>query len=86
MTHQDKVKRSLLQRLWSLRVIGSHHIRIQTLLRCGVRKDLRGKAKKVIKELLKENWIVYHSKSKEAIKLNLDYIKEILKFIEEENG
>ena len=85
MVDKNKIKRSLLRRLWSLRIIGSHHIRIQTLLRCGIKKDLRGEAKKIIEELIKENWIVYHSKSKMAIKINLDYVTEILGFIEEEN-
>lgn len=86
MDNKNKIKKSLLQRLWSLRIIGTHHIRIQTLLRCGIKKDLRGQAKKIIKKMIKDGWLVYHNKPKQAIKLNLNYIKDILEFIEKENG
>jgi hypothetical protein len=35
--------------------------------------------------MIKQGWIVYHNKPKQAIKLNLHYVKEILEFIEKEN-
>jgi len=77
MTTLDIIDKAVIRKLFARRVIGSHHIRLTTLLKCGWKPHERGKVKTSIAKLVKVGMVVWVKKSKRAIALNKERIAEI---------
>lgn len=82
MKKLNNIDKAVLQKLFARRVIGSHHIRLTTLLRCGWKPHERGKVKKAVEKLVKVGLIVWVKKSKQAIALNKERIVEVIALAE----
>lgn len=72
-----KIKRDLIKKMLSRRVIGSRHFRLETLMKCGWKQHEKSLVKKAIKDLLKEGTLVWAKKSKKALTLNKERLKDI---------
>jgi len=77
MSVESQIKVDLVKKLLSRRVIGNNHIRMETILKCGWKPHEKGFVKKEIKNLLKEGTLVWAKKSKKALTLNKERIKQI---------
>ena len=80
MTNLEK---HLLEKMIRKRIIGSNHIRYENIL-SSVPKSEMGKLKKTIDGLLKKGYLVWYSKSKKAIQLNKNRLKEIKEYLLED--
>jgi hypothetical protein len=78
MGQLDEIDRAVLRKLFARRVIGSHHLRLSTLINCGWKSHERGKVKTSIEKLISMGYIVWVKKSKQAIALNKERINEVL--------
>lgn len=84
-TDISDIKRSLIKKMISRGIIGHHHIRLETLLRCGWKPHEKHLVKEVIYDFIREGIIVWVKKSKKALTLNKDKIRQIeLQFAEGE--
>ena len=63
------------------RVLGSYHLRFETIL-SGVKRHEIGDLKQAIYDLLKKDFLVWYSKIKKDIQLNKDKLGEIREFLE----
>jgi hypothetical protein len=73
----DKIARAVLIKLFARRVIGKHHIRWATLMKCGWKAHEKGNVKEAINLLLKQGLLIWAKKSKKALVLNKKRIEEI---------
>jgi len=76
-----RLQKHILERLLRKRVIGSHWLKIDTVL-SGVRSDEIGELRGAIKDLLKRDFLVWYDRGREAIQLNKYLLKEIRAFLE----
>lgn len=75
----DEIKRFILRKLIRLRMWGGKHTHIDNLPK-GLAKHLRGEAKKVIKELIKKEFLIAKPTHQGAhVSLNPRALKEIKK-------
>ena len=65
----------------SRRVYGAKHIRLENIVRSGFRSHEHGEVKKAINNLIKKGIILYAKKSKNAIQLNKNKLKEIMEIV-----
>ncbi len=78
MNEIDNIKRAVLIKLFNRKVIGSHHIRLVTLRKCGWKAHEQGFVKKAVKQLINESLLVWANKSKKALTLNKGRMKDIV--------
>ena len=65
-------------------VYGAHHKRIETVMRfCKVKSNQIGEVKKAIYSLIKKGFIIWAKKSKKAIQLNKQKIKEVYEIVKD---
>lgn len=76
-----QLQQKILMKLLKNKVLGSYHLRFETIL-SGVKRHEIGDLKKAIHDLLKKDLLVWYSKSKKAIQLNKDKLQEIREFLE----
>lgn len=79
------LNRVVLKKLFSRRVIGRSHLRLETLKKCGWKPHEKGLVDETVKNLIKKGLIVWAKKSKKAITLNKERIAEIKALIGEGN-
>lgn len=83
MTKENiQLQQKILMKLLKNKVLGSFHLRFETIL-SGVKRHEIGDLKQAIYNLLKKGFLVWYSKSKKAIQLNKDKLQEIRTFLEE---
>jgi len=82
MNQIDNIKRTVLIKLFNRKVIGSHHIRLVTLGKCGWKEHEQGVVKTAVKQLMKEGLLVWAKKSKKALTLNKGRMKDIVRRME----
>jgi len=73
----NSIEKTVLRKLYTRKVIGKHHIRLATLLKCGWKPHERGLVKDAVESLLKQKLIIWAKRSKEALKLNKEYMAAI---------
>ncbi|MBL7100915.1 MAG: hypothetical protein ISS23_03100 [Nanoarchaeota archaeon] len=76
-----QLQQKILMKLLKNKVLGSYHLRFETIL-SGVKRHEIGELKEAIYELIKKDFLVWHSKSKKAIQLNKGRLREIREFLE----
>jgi len=76
----EEIKKILIQKMLSRRVINSHHIRWDTMINCGWKSHEKRLVKDALKECLREGLIIWAKKSHKAVTLNIEKIKEIKKY------
>ena len=76
----DKLEKNLLEKMLRKRIIGSKHIRYENII-SGVAVHELKELKNAIESLLKKEYLVWYSKSKKAIQLNKNKLKEIKKYL-----
>ena len=76
-----QLQQKILMKLLKNKVLGSYHLRFETIL-SGVKRHEIGDLKKAIYGLLKKDFLVWYSKSKKAIQLNKEKLKEVREFLE----
>jgi len=79
----DDIEIAVLKAMHSRRVYGKHHKRFETVIHSGFPSHLLGDVKKAIYSLIKQGFIVYAKRSKEAIQLNKEKLREIEIIIKE---
>ena len=72
----ERLEKYLLEKMLRKRIIGSKHIRYENIVSGVPSHELRN-LKKSIESLLKKGYLVWYSKSKKAIQLNKEKLKEI---------
>lgn len=77
----DKIERAVLKALHARNVWKSHHIKVDRIPRCGFPSHLRGEVKKAVKILLKEEYLIFYDRARDAIQLNWKKKDEIQKII-----
>ena len=80
MCYSDLLKKKLLFKFLKNKVLGSYHLRIETILHGFSRHEV-GDLKIAVDDLLKKGFLIWHSKSKKAIQLNKDKLNEIREFL-----
>ncbi|MEM2873048.1 MAG: hypothetical protein QXD82_02630 [Nitrososphaerales archaeon] len=79
----NELKLTILERLYRRGKIGASHTSIESVVR-GLPKHMRGNAKKVVRQLIKDGWIVQHPTSYGMqIALNLPRVQEVRQLIGE---
>lgn len=76
-----QLQQKILMKLLKNRVLGSYHLRFETIL-SGVKRHEIGNLKQAIYSLLKKEFLVWYSRSKKAIQLNKDKLQEIREFLD----
>ncbi|MGD6807560.1 MAG: hypothetical protein ACQCN4_11445 [Candidatus Bathyarchaeia archaeon] len=75
------IAKRILQSLLDKQIIGAKHTSEDNAIKC-LPKDARGDAKKILKKLEKEGFVMYHPTSYDRqISLNPTRIKEIQEFL-----
>lgn len=77
----NPIEITVLRVMHSRRLYGAKHIRLEKVIKSGFPSHLRGEVKKAIESLIKQGYIIYAKKSKEAIQLNKNLSKEIQELI-----
>jgi len=77
-----QLQKKLLMKLLKNKVLGSYHLRFQTILH-GFSRHEGGDLKRAVKDLLKKGYLMWYSKSKKAIQLNKEKLHEIREFLME---
>lgn len=76
MIKLEEVDKAVLRKLFARRIIGSHHIKVVTLSRCGWKSHERGLIGPAVDRLIKLGLIVWANKPKGAIALNPERMAE----------
>ena len=77
----NELELTILERLYRRGKIGASHTSIESVVR-GLPKHMKGDAKKAVKQLTKDGWIVQHPTSYGMqIALNLQRIREVRQLI-----
>ena len=79
-TENIQLQKKLIVKLLKNKVLGSYHIRIETMLHGFSRHEI-GDLKRAAEDLLKKGFLIWHSKSKKAIQLNKERLNEIREFL-----
>jgi len=79
----DRLEKHLLERMLRKRVIGSKHIRYENIIG-GVPQHEINDLKRAFDSLLKKGYLVWYSRSKKAVQLNKDKLKEIKMYLMED--
>ena len=83
MAHEDiQLQKKLLLKLLKNKVLGSYHLRLQTIL-SGMPRHQVGELKQSVYDLLQKGFLIWYNKSKQAIQLNKDRLEDIRRFLEE---
>lgn len=77
MSQLTMTERLVLLKLMARRRIHNHHIRLETLMRCGFKSHERGEVKKAVKSLVKKDFIRLANGNKKLVSINIDLINEI---------
>lgn len=77
----NSIEITILRVMHSRRLYGAKHIRIEKIMNSGFPSHLRGDVKKAIESLIKQSYILYAKRSKEAVQLNKALSKEIQELI-----
>ncbi len=75
------LQKKILIKMLNNRIIGSKHIRFDTIV-SGISSHQKGDLKKEIENLLRKEFLVWYHKSRKAIQLNKYKLKEIREFLE----
>jgi hypothetical protein len=75
----------ILRRMHRLGLWGSNHMRIDNLVNTGYPSHMKGEVRDTIFVLIRKGYVIYYSKSKEAVQLNLEKYSEIMRLIENGN-
>ena len=78
-----KLEKNLLEKMLRKRIIGSKHIRYENIV-SGVAVHELKNLKKALESLLKKEYLVWYSKSKKAIQINKQKLKEIKEYLMED--
>ena len=78
-------EKKILKRMHRLGLWGSNHMRLSNLVNTGYPSHLKGRVKTEIKELIKQNFVIYYNKEKQAVQLNSEKYSEIMRLIEDGN-
>ena len=76
----EQLEKYLLEKMLRKRIIGSKHIRYDNII-SGVPAHEIKNLKTVVESLLKKGYLIWYSKSKKAIQLNKQKLKEIKEYI-----
>lgn len=74
------LERHLLEKMLRKRIIGSKHIRYENIV-SGVASHEIGELKDAVDSLLKKGYLVWYDRSKKAIQLNKNMLKEIKAYL-----
>lgn len=74
LTNLDK---AVLRKLLARKVIGSRHMQLVTLTKCGWKPHEKGQVKESVDKLLKMGYLIWAKKSKKAITLNKELIDDV---------
>jgi hypothetical protein len=77
-----QLQKKLLMKLLKNKVLGSYHIRIETMLHGFSRHEI-GDLKMAAEDLLRKGFLIWYNKSNKAIQLNKDKLDEIREFLME---
>jgi len=72
----------ILKRMNRIGLWGSHHMQIDNLVNTGYPSHMKGYVKETISLLIRKGYVVYYNRTKNAVQLNLDLQKEIMRLIE----
>ena len=76
----ERLERPLIEKMLRKRIIGSKHIRYANIV-SGVVSHEIGELKDAVDSLLKKGYLVWYDKSKKAIQLNKNMLKEIKEYL-----
>lgn len=81
----NETEARILKRMHRLGLWGSNHMLIDNLMNTGYPSHMKGEVRDAIFTLIKKGYIIYYSRSKEAVHLNLEKYSEIMRLIENGN-
>ncbi|HLD43407.1 MAG TPA: hypothetical protein VJB08_05485 [Candidatus Nanoarchaeia archaeon] len=76
----ESFEKYLLEKMLRKRIIGSKHIRYENIL-SGIPPHEIKSLKEAVESLLRKGFLVWYSKSKKAIQLNKERLKEIKEYL-----
>ncbi|MBS3106451.1 hypothetical protein J4419_02195 [Candidatus Woesearchaeota archaeon] len=72
----ERLEQDLLERMWRKKLLGGNHMRVENLL-ASVPGHVKGDLKGALKSLLRQGYVVWYNRSKGALQLNGERLKEI---------